>query len=164
MKNLTTIILVTILLSCNTIKNLSGTTYKYSSKNRTLELIFVDSRFCKLKNTFHCNDLKPEIKEITIHCEYQKRGDTIFLKNVNCTTDTCKKEITISIPPQESIPCYFLNNNSRSLNVKFGPAYATSYQKYGLVPNIDIDTLYINRKKILLYKRESLINVGFIFK
>ena len=45
-----------------------------------------------------------------------------------------------------------------------GPNYLTAYEKFGLVPNVDIDTLRIIKNKIVLSKKESNRNIGFIFK
>ena len=151
-------------MSCNTIKNIDNNTYKYKSKMRTLELSFESSSICRLKNTFHCMGIAPNLRETTIVCNYQKRGDTVYLRNIDCTTDTCKKALILSIPPQENKECTFLSSNSRKHNVTYGPSYATEYEKYGLIPYIDIDTLYIIRNKIVLYKKDTLMNVGFIFK
>ena len=164
MKNLKGLGFFILMFSCNTIKKLEGTSYKYESKKRTLELSFESDSICKIENFFHCNDIIPSIRKKIIICYYQRKGDTIYLKNIDCESDTCKKELTISIPPQESKKCVFLNKNSRQNHITFGPNYATDYEKYGLVPNIDIDTLYIIKNRIMLYKKDSIGNVGFIFK
>jgi len=164
MKMKAIVFIAIVMVSCSTIKNIGGNTYKYKSEKRTLELSFENGSICRLKNTFFCMDIAPNVREITIICNYKRNGDTIFLRNIDCNSDTCKKALTISIPPQESSECFFLSSSSRKRNTTFAPDYATEYEKYGLIPNIDIDTLYVVKNKIILYKRDSLTNVGFIFK
>jgi len=163
----TSILLVFILLiavSCNTTKELVGKSFKYKSKKRTLELIFENDSICKLKNTFYCNDIDINVKELTIICRYKRINDTLYLRNINCKQDTCKYGLIISIPPQHCKQCSFLNEENRTHPITIGPNYSTDYQKYGLVPNIDIDTLYVVKNKIFLYKHENKMNIGFIFK
>ena len=163
----TIILLVFILLtalSCNTSKELAGKSFKYNSKKRTLELIFDNDSLCKLKNTFYCKDIDINIKELTIFCKYKRINDTLYLININCKQDTCKYDLIVPIPPQHCKQCSFLNEEHRTHPITYGPNYSSDYQKYGLIPNIDIDTLYLVKNKILLYKHDSKMSIGFVFR
>jgi len=153
-----------ILISCNSTKELGGKSFKYKSKKRTLELIFDNDSICRLRNTFYCNDIDINVKELTIISRYKRIKDTLYLRNINCKQDSCKYGLFIPIPPQDCKQCSFLNEKSRAHPITFGPNYSTDYQKYGLVPNIDIDTLHVIKNKILLYKHDAKTSIGFIFK
>jgi hypothetical protein len=153
-----------ILGACHSTKELSGKTFNYESQRRTLAVIFNSDSTCVLKNTFHCNDVSQAIKEIMISCTYQRIDDVIYIRNVNCTDDNCKYDLTIAIPPQDSEQCGFLSDDARKSRITIGPNYATAYEKFGLVPNIDIDTLRIVKNKIMLFKKGAERNVGFVFK
>lgn len=154
-------ILFFIISSCNTVSNLSGNKYTYKSKLRTLELMFIDESTCILKNTFHCSDIEEKYRIINIECNYTKKGDTIYINNKN---PNYNNSLYIEIPPQNSNKCEFLNEKSREKKFSIGASYATDYEKYGIVPNITIDTLYIIKNKFVLYKKGESRSVGFIFK
>jgi len=149
--------------ACHSTKELNGKTFSYESQRRTLVVIFKSDSTCVLKNTFHCNDVSKDIKEIMISCTYKRAGDLIYIRNVNCTDDNCKYDLTMAIPPQESQQCGFLSDDARKSRVA-GPNYLTPYEKFGSVPNVDIDTLRIIKNRIVLSKKDSRRNIGFIFK
>ena len=151
-------------LSCNNIKKVTGHSFEYISKNRKLELIFDSNSNCELRNTFNCRDLPPNVRKISINCTYKQMHDTICLKNIACNNDPlCKKTLTIEIPPQINQSCFFLSDESRKKKFIIGPNYESDYEKYGMIPNIGLDTLYIVKNKIVLYKKDSSGSVGFIF-
>jgi hypothetical protein len=152
------------MFSCNTINNLKGNSYTYKSYKRTLILSFYNDSTCSLKNIFNCRDLDLRLRETTITARYNKIGDTLYLKNVDCKSDACSKPLTVSYPLTENKDCFFLSANSKKRNAKFGPNYKSEFEKFAIVPNIDIDTLYIIKNKLILYKREGQQNIGFIFK
>ncbi len=150
-----------IISSCGIISKLSGNKYAYKSKQRTLELIFVDDSSCILRNTFHCSDIEEKYRVINIECNYTQNGDTIFLTNKNLNSHDGRY---IEIPPQNSNKCEFLNEKSRQKRFTIGASYATDYEKYGIVPNITSDTLYIVKNKIVFYRKVENRSIGFIFK
>jgi hypothetical protein len=165
MRFLVLLILVALIIgACHSTKELNGKTFSYESQRRTLAVIFNSDSTCVLKNTFHCNDLSKDVKEITISCVYKRIDDVIYIRNVNCADDYCKYDLTISIPPQESEQCGFLSDDARKSSATTGPNYLTPYEKLGSVPNIDIDTLRIIKNRIVLSKKDSRRNIGFIFK
>jgi hypothetical protein len=45
-----------------------------------------------------------------------------------------------------------------------GPTYATPFQKFATVPNIDMDTLVLSKKRVVLFKTDGLKSIGFIFR
>lgn len=153
-----------ILGACHSTKELNGKTFRYESQKRTLAVIFNSDSTCVLKNTFHCNDVSKDVKEIMISCTYKRVDDVIYIRNVNCTDDSCKYDLTIAIPPQESEQCGFLSDDARKSRMTIGPNYPTAYEKFGSVPNVDIDTLRIIKNRIVLSKKDSRRNIGFIFK
>lgn len=155
---------ILILGACQSIKELKGKTFEYESRKRTLAVIFNSDSTCVLKNTFHCNDVSEDVKHIMINCTYKRLNDVIYLRNVNCTDANCKYDLALEIPPQESDQCDFLSEDARKSQITIGPNYPTAYEKFGLVPNIDIDTLRIIKNKIVLFKKDSTRNIGFIFK
>jgi hypothetical protein len=159
------ILIILIFVSCKTTKHLAGKTFNYNSKKRTLQLIFDNDSICRLRNVFYCNDIDEKLKEITIHCQYERLYDTLYVKNINCgNDDSCKYDLFYSIPPQISKQCSFLSEEKRA-NIKgIGPKYLTDYEKYGLVPNIDIDTLYIVKNRIILMKHNENLNFWFVFR
>lgn len=158
------LIIVLSFISCSISKELGGKSYSYKSKKRTLQLFFDNDSICRLKNTFHCHDIDPEIKEIVITCKYERVKDTIYLRNLDAESNDYENSLTFDIPVQNSRSCAFLNKESRKRKISIGPSYTTEYQKYGLVPRIDIDTLYIQKNKIILYKQAASKSVLFIFK
>lgn len=157
-------ILFILFTSCNTIKQLSGHTFYYKSKNRKLELAFKNDSLCEIKNTFYCEDIDLAIRNINFLCKYKRIGRTIYLSNLK--PNKMNKDITYYIPPQNSIPCYFLNDNNRKgKNIQFiGPDYSTPYEQYGVIPNVSEDTLYIVKNKIVYYKNNGRKSIGFIFR
>lgn len=163
-KGIIWIVLALLISSCNITKVLSGKTFEYKSKNRKLQIVFNNDSICQLKNVFLCNDIDFKFKEITITCNYKRDHDTLYLKNINCKDANCSYDLTIYIPPQESQKCSFLSEKNRKTTNFVGPSYVSEYQKYGLVPNIDIDTLYIIKNKILLYKYNEIMSIGYYFK
>ena len=156
------ILIILLLFSCKVPKGLNNRTYSYESKKRTLRLVFSNDSICRMENIFHCNDIDQDIKELTTTCIYKKIGDKIILRNINYQKDSSDNQY-IYIPPQESIKCSFLNADKRE-HPRIGPNYFNQYEKYGLVPNIGIDTLIMYKNKILLIKPGKLMNIGFIFK
>ena len=89
----------------------------------------------------------------------------IILKNITCKDDSCIYQQNIEIPIQKSSNCSFLNNEGRNSKTVFdGRTYQSDYHKYGLVPNIDIDTMHISNGKIILIKKNNNGNFGFIFE
>lgn len=158
------IIVCFLLVSCSVIRDIEGNTYIYESKRRTLQLFFENDTICKLKNIFHCADIDSKFKELTNVCMYRRVADTIFLRNMNCKNDSCEYDLILDIPIQNSKNCSFLNKKSRTKQLMFGPNYITEYQKYGLVPKIDIDTIHILKRRMILYKQKGRNSIGFIFK
>lgn len=153
-----------VIASCSVTKNLGGRTFNYKSKKRTLQLIFDNDSICRLKNTFHCNDIDLDIKELITTCKYKRVNDRIYLTNIDCKSDSCEYDLIINIPIQNSKECDFLNKEYRTHKNTIGPNYTTEFKKYGSIPQIDIDTLYIQKNKILLYKQKGKESIGFIFK
>lgn len=160
-KSIFVMILFFIISSCNTVSKLQGNKYTYNSKQRTLELAFVDGATCVLKNTFHCPDVEEKYRIISTECNYTKKGDTIFISNKNLNDHN---SLYVEIPPQNSERCKFLNEESREKKFSIGASYATDYEKCGIVPIITSDTLYIIKNKIVLYKKGKDRSIGFIFK
>lgn len=162
------IIIITVLLvtfSCSSIKEIKGKQFSYSSPNRELFLSFENDSLCSIKNVFHCDDIDNKYKEITIKAIYKRQSNMIIIRNVTCKDNTCKFPPNIDIPIQISNKCLFLNKENRNGKEIFdGRKYQSDYQKYGLVPNIDIDTMYIYKNKITLVKKIENGNFGFIFK
>jgi len=130
----------------NTILELSGNTFTYKSKRRKLELKFVNDSICTLANIFNCPDIEAEYKIIVQKCKYTKKGDDIYLINQELRFGD---KSYIEIPPQISSICDFLNEKNRKHTFYIGPNYATNFEKYGVIPNIAIDTLRIMQNKII---------------
>ena len=158
---ITAISFLFIVVSCASIKGLSNNKYVYKSKNRTLEIYFKDNSTGVLTNTFECPDIEPKFKILTFEYTYLRKGDTIFLNNINSDNN---ENLYLDIPPQESNMCDFLNMENRKRDSNVGPSYATDYEKYGLVPNLNQDTLYIVKNKIVFFKKNKNQSIGFIFK
>lgn len=152
-----------LVVSCRMTKDLANKSFTYKSKKRTLELVFDSDSTCRLINTFHCDDIDLEIREIVTDCSYNRVGDKVFLRNVNCKTDTCEYDLYMELPIQNSVECEFLNENSRLQNA-IGPKYSTDYKENGAYPLIDNDTLQILKNKIVLYKQNGVESIGFVFK
>lgn len=137
--------------------------FMFESKNRTLSVSFFGDSLCLLKNTFHCDDISADYREIEIKCTFKRVENVIYLKNTKCKGQSCKYDIVIDIPPQESKKCFFLSEEAR-YKEPLGPNYLNSFERFGLVPNIDIDTMRIIGHKIVLIKKEGNMSVGYIFK
>jgi hypothetical protein len=150
--------------NCSINRKICGETYTAKTKSRIARLKFDNDSICRFVNTFKCNDIDSKYKEITITCKYQKLDNLIILRNEKCKCDSCNFDFTIDIPPQESKKCFFLNDESRKVNFSIGPTYLNAYEKYGFIPNIDIDTVYIVKNKLIFIKQNSWRSIGFIFK
>lgn len=166
MKNfIITIFLIVFSSSCTSVKNLEENKYIYKSKNRELVLIFNNDNTCSIINIFLCNDIDEDIKEIVINATYKKTGNMIVIKNVNCITNDCSYSPIMEIPIQKSINCSFLNNEEREGERIFdGKTYNSNYDNYGLIPNIDVDTMYAIKKEIIFTKKTKEGSFGFVFK
>jgi hypothetical protein len=160
------IIILTAVLatfSCSSIKQIAGKKFSYASPNRKLLLSFENDSLCSFKNIFYCDDIDSKYKEITIRASYKRQSNMIIIRNVTCKDNTCKFPSNIDIPIQESNKCVFLNKENRDSKMIFdGRKYQSDYHKYGLVPNIDIDTMYIYKNKITLIK--EIGNGNLLFK
>lgn len=152
-----------LIVSCRITEDLVNKSFAYKSKKRTLELVFDSDSTCRLINTFHCSDIDLEIKELTTYCSYKRIKDRVFLRNLDCKTDTCAYDLYMDIPLQNSVECDFLNEKSR-IQQTFNPNFSTEYKKKGAYPLIDIDTLQVLKNKIVLYKQNGVESIGFIFK
>jgi hypothetical protein len=154
-----------ILYSCSTTKDISGKKFIYRSPNRELLLHFENDSLCSLKNIFYCDDIDKKYKEITTKATYKRQSNMIILKNIVCKDYACEFSPNIDIPIQISSKCFFLNKESRNKKTVFdGRTYQSEYHKYGLVPNIDVDTMYINNNQITLVKKIDRGSFGFVFK
>ena len=165
MKKIVVFTIIIITFSCKSIKEITGKKFIYSSPNRELLLSFENDTLCNIKNIFQCDDIENKYKEITIKATYKRVSNMIILKNVICKGDNCNLPQYIDIPFQTSNKCFFLNKENRNGKLIFdGREYQSNYYKYGLVPNIDIDTMYIYKNKITLIKKVKNGNFGFVFK
>lgn len=164
-KILVALVIVMTLVCCSSAKRVSGSKFIYKSLNRELVLSFDNDSLCSLTNTFHCDDIDNKYKEIVVKAFYERRQDIIILKNVSCVKEDCKYSSNIDIPIQQSIKCSFLDSDGRTKKEVFdGRTYQSDYYKFGLVPNIDIDTLYIHNNEVTLIKKIDRGNFGFVFK
>lgn len=125
--------------------------YYFKSKKRVLELNFLNDSICIYKNTFSCKDIDSNIRVIEIQCKYIKNEDFIILENLNCNN---ANSFYIEYSPQKSNDCKFLNKNNINENqIKFGGQHTISDNYISsLIPNIDVDTLYIYNKRLFLLK------------
>lgn len=152
-------------MSCVSTKNLNGKMFNYKSYKRRLELIFDNDSLCRLRNKFFCEDIEEKYKEIVIHCKYVRNKDIIVVRNRNCSSDDCKFNLALFIPPQYSSNCLFLSDKKADISkIYFGSRFLSKNISKGLVPNIDIDTLRIIKNKIVLYKSDGKQSIGFIFR
>lgn len=164
-KNICLFATILTLYSCSTMNKISGKEYIYESPNRKLTLFFENDSVCTLKNIFYCDDMDIKYREITSKAIYKKKTDMILLKNIICENSSCEFSPIVDIPIQESSKCVFLNRESRTSKKGFdGRTYQNEYLKYGAVPNIDNDTLYIYKKQLTLIKKIERGSIGFIFK
>ncbi|MGY6649211.1 hypothetical protein [Wenyingzhuangia sp. IMCC45574] len=147
-----------VFFSCNSTKDLLGQTFKYKSKSRILELHFKNDKDCVLKNKFKCDDIDEDLKIIHVSCSYRREGNKIILSNKNNDNN---EGLFLNITKQNSKDCSFLNQKAKP---PFTPNYTTDFDKYGIIPAIDTDTLYIYGNKILLYKQNQSRSIGFIFR
>lgn len=163
----TLILFATIIMvySCSSTKKISGKGFVYKSQNRQLSLSFENDSLCSLKNVFYCDDIDNKYKEIIIKATYKIQSDMIIIRNINCKGFTCEYAPNMDIPIQQSNNCVFLNKESRTGKAVFdGRTYQSDYHKFGLVPNIDIDTLYIIKDEITFVKKIDRGSFGFVFK
>ena len=151
-------------MACVFPQDLANKTYVYRSKKRTLTLFFENDSICRLRNVFRCNDIDEKYREVITICRYKKNDDLIYLRNIECKDDNCNYGLALNIPIQNSVQCNFLNKEHRRMGNVIAPNYITDYRKFGLIPAIDIDTLYIKKNKIMLYKQYDKESIGFIFK
>jgi hypothetical protein len=158
------LISLSILVSACSIKVISGKTFNAKTKNRIAQLKFDNDSTCHFINTFLCNDIDPKIKQIIITCRYKRQDNLILLRNMECKSDSCNFAFTIDIPIQESKKCNFLNNESRKVLNSAGPNYLNTYEEFGFVPNIDIDTVYIVRNRLIFVKQNAYRSIGLIMK
>jgi len=165
MKNVIIILLMMFFtLSCSSNRDLKGKKYTYKSKNRELVIKFNENNTCSIKNVFLCNDIDDEFREIIINATYKRYNDMIVFRNFNCKDDGCIYPSYIEIPAQNSSNCIFLNKDERKNTTIFdGRTFQSDYYKYGLVPNIDIDTMYIVKNKIIFTKKTESGSFGFVF-
>ena len=162
---LTIALFVLMLFSCSTNKDISGKKYVYKSLNREFLLFFENDSICSFKNIFYCDDIDNKYKEIVIRATYKKKSNKIIIKNLDCKDNTCEFPPNLDIPIQTSNKCQFLNKENRNEKKIFdGRTFQSDYHKYGLVPNIDIDTMYIYKNEITFVKKYGRGNFGFIFK
>ena len=154
-----------ILVGCSSAKKISGNRFIHKSLNRELIISFDNDSLCSLTNTFDCEDIDDKLKTIVIKAIYKRREGMIILRNVTCEKGNCKYPPNIDVPVQQSNECPFLNGPSRAKREVFdGRTYQNEYYKFGLIPNIDIDTLYINDDELTLIKKIDRGNFGFVFK
>jgi hypothetical protein len=165
-KNILNIIYLVIMLfeACNTSEKLANKTFSYKSKHRLLEFVFNNDSICTLKNTFYCKKIDSNIEEISSVCKYKRSFDTIYFKNIDCKSNDCIYDLFRQIPSQQSTECSFLTKKERDINVRIGGNYVKEFDKFGLIPNIDIDTAYIIKGKILFFKGDKEHSMTFIFK
>lgn len=151
--------------SCSTMNIISGKSFLYESNYRKLVLSFQNDSLCTLTNTFYCDDIDERYRKITITAFYKIQSDMIFLKNIDCKDNLCVFSPILDVPIQESNECNFLSSEKRNSKKIFdGRTYQSEYLKYGAVPNIDNDTLYIYKKQITFVKKIENGTIGFIFK
>ena len=159
------LLLVTLAYQTLGSKNhINGKTYTYKSKNRTLELKFVNVTLCILTNNFKCKCIDPESRSLSQSCRYILKSDTLILQNLSYKKKNASSDLILSIPSQNCSECWFLSDESKKMNRLFGGNYLTDYQKYGSVPNIEVDTLFMMKNKIFLTKTDGKISFTFIFK
>lgn len=164
MKKLLFLLLFFLIVSCSETLKFSGKSYRYNSKHRSLSLNFINDSICQLRNTFRCTDIDSVLRETVITCKYRTNNDSIFLRNVNCINGDCVYEPFLKFASQYSKKCSFLNTDSRDYRIFAGPSLLSDYRRYGMVPNIDIDTLFINKNKITLIKGEEGFSTLYFLK
>jgi hypothetical protein len=142
--------------------------FRYKSYKREIILNFSNDSIVNLTNIFYCKDLKNEYKVINIQGIYKRLNkEMILVRNIECKDNNCLLPPTIEIPPQESVNCDFLNIEKRRDKVIFdGRSYSSDFKKYGLIPNLDVDTLFTIKNKIYLIKKiiNEGMTLGFEFK
>jgi hypothetical protein len=145
--------------------SVKGKVFMNESINRKLVLSFSNDSTCTFKNIFNCEDIDDEYKNISINATYKRDFNTIIVTNKLCKTDDCVLAPKIEIPIQKSKKCDFLNEDYRKDKIIFdGRHIKSKFHEYGIIPNIDIDTIYIYKNKIILLKVIDNVNRGFIFK
>lgn len=152
-----------IIISCSSNMNLCDSTYIYKSKNRCLELFFTDSIFY-YQNYFKCNDIDTVLRRTIIWGYYKQNEDTIFLRNSDCLFDTCTYSMEFEYKKQHSRDCQFLNIERFDTNIIVGERRYSKEFVRGMIPNIDIDTLFFYRNKLLLLKTSSSRQISIPFR
>jgi hypothetical protein len=119
-----------------------------------MKLIFVNDSLLSLTHTYRCPCLDPDVKDIKQICTYKTSGDSIFVKNIRCKGDPCKFDPKFNIPIQDCRECWFLSAKAREQDPMnyIGPYHYTGYDKFGVVPQIDVDTFYFSHKRIFIIK------------
>lgn len=158
-------LIVLLALACGSLDNLNGQHFVSQSNKRKLTLTFTSDSTCMIKNIFYCDGIDQQYRQISINLNFKKSGNKIIVRNVNCDNDSCIYPPIIEIPIQTNSDCSFLNADGRKRKNLFdGRSFQSAYERYGLIPNIDIDTMYIVKRKILLTKKTKSGSIGFIFK
>ena len=164
--NIFGVFVLACLFSCTSTRKLDHHCFRFQSYNRSLDLIFENRSTCKLENIFYCDDLDRNVRKISIVCDYRRVHDTLFLKNVNCKNFDCQYPPFVDIPYQNSKNCAFLNQDARfdkNINSLYDGDHTPEFSKYGVIPNIDIDTAYIFKNKIVLCKMNEGYYRCFVF-
>jgi hypothetical protein len=147
--------------ACSKQLKLVNKNYIYKSKQRKIELSFIDDSTCIFRNTFNSADLEEKYRIIEVECYFIIIGSKIVLQNKNPNINNTDYA---DIPSQENCSCEFLNKEKRHHKFYIGPYYPTDYQKFGMIPNITTDTLHIINKSIFLFKKAERGSMTFIFK
>ena len=156
-----------LFVSCYSSRMLNDSTFRYRSKKRSLCISLGNDSVGKLTNVFRCRKIDEEVRTITTVFTYTRSVDTIFIKNIKCEKENnCLYDAFHVVPPQLVSRCRFLSNEKRIISKGIGPRYITEFEKYGLIPNIDIDTLYLlkSRKLLLMKRRSDDFYVHYFFK
>lgn len=167
MKFLYLCILCFLVFSCDSTRTINDSTFRYRSKKRNLRLIFGSDSTGKLVNVFRCRQIDDEVRSITFSFIYKRSVDTIFIRNTKCEKeDSCLYDPFFEVPPQSDCRCSFLSKENRFRSFFVGPRYMTDFEKYGLIPNIDIDTLYFlkGRKLFLMKNSSNGFYIHYLFK
>lgn len=144
---------------------ISSKNYSYRSLNRELLLSFENDSLCSIKNVFYCDDIADMYKETIIKATYKRKSNMFIITNLTCKSSSCEYFPNMDIPSLQSSKCIFLNKENRTEKAIYdGRTFQSDYRKYGLIPNIDIDTLYIIKDEIILVKKIDRGSFGFIFK
>lgn len=160
-------ILSFLFVSCYSSKTLNDSIFLYRSKKRSLSINLENDSIGKMINVFKCRKIDEEVRTTISFFTYTRSLDTIFIRNINCETeDSCLYNPFYIVPPQLDCRCRFLSKEKRINSNGIGPRYITEFEKYGLIPNIDIDTLYLLKSRELLLVKSRIDNfyIHYIFK